>query len=139
MSSIRVSPSNGSSLSPTRLKPYNSWMTSTDRSTSSQRPTFSLSRSPTHYLGQSAAVCFTRLKVRSTCPISLPTYRRYIPSLTLLPRAFEISSHARIGVYDCLYVELAEREGCELVTADTRLMNSLMPFHAFIRSLDSVT
>jgi predicted nucleic acid-binding protein len=42
-------------------------------------------------------------------------------------------------VYDCLYVALAEREGYELVTADTRLMNSLLPFYAFIRFLDSVT
>jgi predicted nucleic acid-binding protein len=66
----------------------------------------------------------------------LPTLH---PSLTLLPRAFEISSHARIGVYDCLYVALAEREACELVTGRTRLMNSLLPFYAFIRSLDSVT
>jgi predicted nucleic acid-binding protein len=27
----------------------------------------------------------------------------------------------RIGVYDCLHVALAEREGCDLVTADDRL------------------
>ena len=30
-------------------------------------------------------------------------------------------------MYDCLYVALAEREGCELVTADVRLINSLQP------------
>src|SRR5919204_3862339 len=34
-------------------------------------------------------------------------------SLPLLNRAYEISSGHRIGVYDCLYVALAEREGCE--------------------------
>ncbi len=39
-------------------------------------------------------------------------------SLLILPRAFAISSQMQIGVYDCLYVALAEREGCELVTAD---------------------
>src|SRR5690349_5202347 len=30
------------------------------------------------------------------------------PYLPLLPRAFAIASQARIGVYDCLYVALAE-------------------------------
>jgi predicted nucleic acid-binding protein len=47
------------------------------------------------------------------------------PSLPLLPRAFEIASNARIGVYDCLYVALAERESCALLTADDRLLKSL--------------
>lgn len=32
------------------------------------------------------------------------------PSLPFVARALEIASHARIGVYDCLYVSLAERE-----------------------------
>ena len=32
---------------------------------------------------------------------------------------------ARIGVYDCLYVALAERKACELVTADLRLVTNL--------------
>ncbi|MFO0952981.1 MAG: type II toxin-antitoxin system VapC family toxin [Isosphaeraceae bacterium] len=47
------------------------------------------------------------------------------PYLPLLPRAFAIASQARIGVYDCLYVALAEREGCEVLTADERLPRSL--------------
>jgi predicted nucleic acid-binding protein len=46
------------------------------------------------------------------------------PSLPLLPRAYEISSQARIGVYDCLYVALAEREQCQVVSADQRLVNT---------------
>lgn len=48
--------------------------------------------------------------------------------LLLLPRAYQISSQIRIGVYDCLYVALAEREQCDLVTADQRLLNSLKGF-----------
>ena len=44
-----------------------------------------------------------------------------------------------IGVYDCLYVALAEREACELVTADTRLFNSLQPTYPFIIALASLT
>ncbi len=46
----------------------------------------------------------------------------------LMQRAIEISSSARIGVYDCLYVALAEHEGCNLVTADEKLMKNLPGF-----------
>jgi predicted nucleic acid-binding protein len=60
------------------------------------------------------------------------------PSLVLLPRAYEISSQARIGVYDCLYVALAEREGCALLTADERLARALGSVHSFITLLDSI-
>jgi predicted nucleic acid-binding protein len=44
-------------------------------------------------------------------------------SLLLLPRAFEISSAERIGVYDCLYLALAEREQALLITADQRILS----------------
>jgi predicted nucleic acid-binding protein len=47
------------------------------------------------------------------------------PYLPLLGRAVEIASQARIGVYDCLYVALAEQESCDLVTADQRLVANL--------------
>jgi predicted nucleic acid-binding protein len=53
------------------------------------------------------------------------------PYLPLLPRAYQLSSQVRIGVYDCLYVALAEREGCELLTADDRLARSL-PGHPIV-------
>jgi len=56
----------------------------------------------------------------------------FIPAFPLLPRAIQISSSARIGVYDCLYVALAEREGCEFVTADMRLVSNLKPQFPFI-------
>jgi predicted nucleic acid-binding protein len=45
------------------------------------------------------------------------------PSLPLLPRAYEIASNARIGVYDCLYLILAEQEGCDFLTADRKLFS----------------
>jgi predicted nucleic acid-binding protein len=48
------------------------------------------------------------------------------PSLSLMPRAYAISSSARLGIYDCLYVALAEQEACQIVTDDTRLA-SLFP------------
>jgi predicted nucleic acid-binding protein len=61
-----------------------------------------------------------------------------IPSLSLLLRAADISSTSRVGVYDCLYVALGEREGCELVTADTRLQANLKPTFPFIIDLPSL-
>jgi predicted nucleic acid-binding protein len=61
-----------------------------------------------------------------------------IPSLPLLLRAADISSRLRVGVYDCLYVALAEREACELVIADTRLLTNLKPTFPFIVDLDSL-
>jgi len=56
----------------------------------------------------------------------------------LLPRAYAISSAMRIGVYDCLYVALAEREGCELVTADAKLVPNLKAQFPFIVPLGSL-
>jgi predicted nucleic acid-binding protein len=65
----------------------------------------------------------------------MPTLHLYLP---LLPRAFTIASQARIGVYDCLYVALAEQEGCELLTADDRLVRVLRPTFPFITPLASL-
>lgn len=47
-----------------------------------------------------------------------PVLHSFLP---LLMRATELSSHQRIGVYDCLYLALAEREQCDVLTADKRL------------------
>jgi predicted nucleic acid-binding protein len=57
--------------------------------------------------------------------------------LALLPRAYEISSQRRDGVYDCLYVAQAEREGCDLVTADDRMLKNLQAYFPFIIALAS--
>ena len=67
---------------------------------------------------------------------TLPQFRSYYP---LLSRAIEISVQSRIGVYDCLYVALAESESCELLTADDRLVRALKRSFPFIISLDSVS
>jgi predicted nucleic acid-binding protein len=63
---------------------------------------------------------------------------RLFPYLPLLLRALSIAAQGRVAVYDCLYVALAERERCELVTADVRLLNSLKPTCPFITSLASL-
>ena len=47
----------------------------------------------------------------------------------------EIAIATKQAVYDCIYVALAETEGCELVTADDRLARSLRASYPFIVSL----
>src|SRR5262245_7018604 len=68
----------------------------------------------------------------------LSTPPHFLPSLPLLSRAYTLSSSARIGVYDCLYVALAEQEQCEFITADDRLFRSLQAQFSFIRLLASL-
>src|SRR5262249_18606076 len=68
----------------------------------------------------------------------LKTLPAVVPSLPLLPRAYEISSALRQGVYDCLYVTLAEQENCELITADDKLIKNLQPHFPFIKALASL-
>ena len=60
---------------------------------------------------------------------STPALHPYLP---LLARATDISSETRLGVYDCVYVALAEREQCEVVTADLRLLNVLRKDFPFV-------
>jgi predicted nucleic acid-binding protein len=89
----------------------------------------------------------TRAERRKIIPVGLasiyaakilataPRLQSYLP---LLGRAISISSAARVGLYDCLYVALAEREGCELVTADDRLIKNLHSQFPFILALSSM-
>ncbi|HYT95539.1 MAG TPA: type II toxin-antitoxin system VapC family toxin [Gemmataceae bacterium] len=60
------------------------------------------------------------------------------PSIPLLGRAYTISSAVRIGVYDCLYLALAEREKCELVTGDDKLVKNLQKTFPFITPLSAL-
>ena len=64
-----------------------------------------------------------------------PHLHPYVP---LLRRAVAISSDARVGVYDCLYVALAEREQCELITADDKLIKNLQATFPFIIPLSAL-
>ncbi|HYV39060.1 MAG TPA: type II toxin-antitoxin system VapC family toxin [Gemmataceae bacterium] len=56
-------------------------------------------------------------------------------SSSLLLRAMEVSISTKQAVYDCIYLALAEMEGCELVTADDQLARGLRPSFPFIVSL----
>jgi predicted nucleic acid-binding protein len=59
------------------------------------------------------------------------------PYLALMPRAGDIASRYRVALYDCLYIALAEREVCELITAD-RGITSLQSQFFFIVALSSL-
>lgn len=56
----------------------------------------------------------------------------------LVHQAIDIAMQTRAGLYDCLYVVLAIREQCELITADQRLVNNLRPHFPFILPLASL-
>ncbi len=68
----------------------------------------------------------------------MATPPRLVPSLPLVPGAFAIASQVRIGIYDCLYVAMAERENCLLLTSDDKLVNNLQPRFTFIVPLASL-
>jgi len=53
-------------------------------------------------------------------------------SSPLLIRAMEIAIANKRAVYDCIYLALAEAEGCELVTADDLFARGLMTAFPFI-------
>ncbi len=68
----------------------------------------------------------------------LTTPPRVFPFQPLLLRAIDLSSSMRVGVYDCIYVALAEQENCEVVTADSTLVRVLQPAFPFILALSSL-
>lgn len=84
-----------------------------------------LTRAERKKLLQQSEAMIKLADIFSTGPVLTP----YLP---LLPRAVELSSQQRIGVFDCLYIALAEREQCKVVSADQR-MNALFP--AYVISL----
>ena len=63
---------------------------------------------------------------------------RLYSAIPLLPRAMDICIQKRQSVYDCLYVALAERENCELVTADDKLVRNLQLHFPFIVHLNTL-
>jgi predicted nucleic acid-binding protein len=67
---------------------------------------------------------------------TLPTLHPSLPHL--LPRAYEIAAPSQTSIYDCLYVALAEREGCAFVTGDGRLASNLSPQFPFVVELSSL-
>jgi predicted nucleic acid-binding protein len=70
-------------------------------------------------------------RILRTMPLLFP----YEP---LLDRAVDVSSQTRGGLYDCLYVVLAERERCQIVTDDQKLIANLQLQFPFIVPLASL-
>lgn len=64
-----------------------------------------------------------------------PDLTFYLP---LLGQAVEISRQCRVGVFDCLYIALAEREGCDVVTADQKMINAVVSHYPFVKHLRDV-
>jgi len=60
------------------------------------------------------------------------------PSAQLVPAALEIALTYRHSVYDCLYVALAERRNCPLVTADRPLVRSMEPATVEVIHLEQI-
>ena len=61
-----------------------------------------------------------------------------VSAIPLLSRALEIAKQFRQTVYDCPYVAMAEREGCELVTADDKLVKAVQSALPFVVALSSL-
>jgi predicted nucleic acid-binding protein len=63
--------------------------------------------------------------IRQTCPVLLP----YDP---ILHRATETSSRVRSGLHDCIYIALAEHEGCAFVTVDDKVIKNVQKDFPFV-------
>jgi predicted nucleic acid-binding protein len=63
----------------------------------------------------------------------IPNHLELVDSAVLVSRATALALEHGRSVYDCLYLALAIREGCQLVTADERFYNALRD--AFVSEL----
>lgn len=50
---------------------------------------------------------------------------KIVPCADLMVEAFQLATSLNRTVYDSLYVALSQRESCEFVTADERLVNAV--------------
>jgi predicted nucleic acid-binding protein len=57
--------------------------------------------------------------------LSRSIFRELEPGANLTKRAFELASSHGVSTYDAMYVALAEQRGCDLITADARLISRL--------------
>ena len=69
----------------------------------------------------------------------MTTPPQFMPSYPLMARAIQISSSVRLGVYDCVYLALAEREAYEFITADDKIIKNAGTRFGFILPLSNFT
>jgi predicted nucleic acid-binding protein len=82
-------------------------------------------------MGRVAGFAVALLDVLTTCPTLNPT-------IPLLSPATAVIAKIRVSLYDALYVALAEREKCDLITGDKKLVriaHKQFPFVKYVGSL----
>jgi predicted nucleic acid-binding protein len=60
------------------------------------------------------------------------------PTVPLLDEALNLALAHQRALYDCLYVALAIREKCQLITADEALVRQLQPIYGCLVALSSL-
>jgi predicted nucleic acid-binding protein len=60
------------------------------------------------------------------------------PSVPLVDNAFDLALKHRRALYDCLYLALALRENCDLITADDALVRQLQPIYGCLVALSTL-
>jgi predicted nucleic acid-binding protein len=98
---------------------------------------------PDHFPGETASALTKAERqdalAKGRARIFLAEILRKPPGLhsyfSLLYHASDISSETRSSLYDCLYLALAEREQCELITADNRFFRNVQSRFPFVKSL----
>lgn len=102
---------------------------------------------PDIFVGEVANVIWKRCRLRGelledeareALSALLGTLPEIIPSATLVAQAFELALSFRRPVYDCIYVALALRDGCPLVTSDLALARSMGPATGQVIHLDDL-
>jgi predicted nucleic acid-binding protein len=73
--------------------------------------------------------------ILASCP-DLHTTRPLIPRACYIIAA--VTTGFRVSFYDALYVALAERESCDLISGDGKLVRNLQTGYPFIKSLASL-
>lgn len=90
-------------------------------------------------LGKAAArKLMTEAEARQSLQTVLRDAPVFHPSVALSTDAFELALKHRRALYDCLYLALALREKCDLVTADEALVRQLQPVYGCLVSLASL-
>ena len=64
----------------------------------------------------------SRVVAEEMVAASRSAFDETVPAETLASRAFVLAADCGLSTYDALYVALAERRACELVTADAKLV-----------------